>query len=342
MSEEKIDFKNYIDNIISEGKEPINVELVIEYMDIFNYGLSKRNQILKEIYSYNLRLTKELDKEVASLSQIETSTSKEIADIKLIEPIVINSQKSALKTCEPKQEIDISKYIEMIDSYNATDSYDYLIPMIDKKNILKVINQLIAYYTLEYITLKRLKKEDKNSTVILEEERRIQNILNNLYHRRNTQTQTNTNSLNKLIYLTKATGNINFLDSLDGIPSEQYQDVYNAFLSIYNGIFKDSKQFSKIGNDYDEPLMRVRVGAIRIYYLQITPDLYLIVDTEVKKIVNSNRYGEYIHRISKSANIEKTNFLNLNKKDQERIIGEHELITQDIISKLSPKKKVLK
>ncbi len=341
MSEGKIDFKNYIDNIISEGKEPINIELAIDYMDIFNYDLPKRNQILKEIYSYNLRLTKELDKEVASLSQIGISTSKEMADIKLIEPIVTNVQKSALKTYEPKQKIDISNYIEMIDSYNENNNYEYLIQMIDKQNILTVINQLIAYYTLEYVTLKRLKKEDKNSTVILEEERRIKNILNNLYNCRNAQTQTNTN-LNKLIYLTKAAGNINFLDSLDGIPSEQYQDVYNAFLSIYNGTFKDSKQLSKIGNDYDEPLMRVRVGAIRIYYLQITPDLYLIVDTEVKKIVNSNRYGEYIHRISKSANVEKTNFLKLNRKDQEKIISEHELVTQDIISKLSPKKKVLK
>ncbi len=341
MGENKFDFKSYIDNIILQNEEYIDVDHVIDYMDVFNYDLSKRNQLLKRIYSYNLQLTKKLASEISDLSQIETSTNGNIADIKLITPPTDHIQKQAFKE-SVKEEVDISNYIKIIDNYNVNNDYTYLIKMIDKANFLNTMNHLIAYYTLEYITLKRLKKEDRNSKTILEEEMRITNILNNLYNCRDSQTKVNYKEQNKLIYLTKSTGNINFLDSLDYIPNEQYQDVYNALLSILNGTFKDSKQLSKVGSDCYEPLTRVRVSSIRIYYLQIIQGLYLIADVQVKKMVNSNRYSEYIHRISKDASIEKNNFLNLDKGEQDRIIKDHELITQDIISKLISKKKVLK
>lgn len=341
MSENKFDYKNYIDNIIAQNKEYIDIDFVIDYMDVFEYDLSKRIQLLKRIYSYNLKLTKELDTEVSNLSEIDPSSNQEIADIKLIESPRMNSSKKQFDK-SIKEDMDISPYIKMIDSYNENANYEYLIQMIDKQNILVVINQLIKHYTLEYITLKRLKKEDKNSTIILEEENRIKNILNNLYNCRNSQMQTNFNTQNNLIYLTKSTGNINFLDSLNDISNEYYPSILNAFLSIYNGTFKDSKQLSKIGSGFTSPLLRVRADAIRIYYLKITSELYLITDVKVKKIVNSNRYSEYLQRISKEANNEKNLFLNLDIAHQEEIIEKHKLITREIIAKLDSKKKVLR
>lgn len=335
MDKSKFDFSKYIDDIISKKQESIDVDHVIDYMDIFDYNLSRKTAILKKIYSYNLDLIKNLELEVLNLSQIETSSDKSLANIKLNETIRTNSNKQTSNqySC---QTIDISNYIELIDSFENFSNYQYLLQIINTADFSNIINQLIAYYKSEYITLKKLKKEDRTSTLLLEEEVRITKIIDNLNDIKNRQISKENSTNNKLIYLTKPSSNINFLDSLNNIPNEQYDAVYNAFQSIFNNTFRDNKQL------VSSPLSRVRSDAIRVYYLQVIANLYLIVDVEVKKIVNSNRHGDYIKRISKEALIFKNTFLNLDSNNQNKIITEHELVTEKIISTLTNKEKVLK
>ena len=335
MDKNKFDFIKYIDDIILKKQEYIDVDFIIDYMDIFDYNLSKKISILKKIYSYNLNLVKDLALEVSNLSQIETSNNTEIANIKLNESLsnYTNKQNSNKYSCKT---IDISNYVELIDSFESFSDYKCLYQIIDASNFLNIINQIIAYYILENITLKKLKKEDRTSEILLDEELRINNIIKNLNNIKNNQISADNIINNRLIYLTKPSGNINFLDSLDDIPNEQYESVYNAFLSICNNTFRDNKQFVSC------PLSRVRSDSIRIYYLQVTSNLYLIADVKVKKLVNSNRYNEYIKRISKEASIQKNYFLSLDSNSQNKMIADHEVITQQIISSLTAKEKVLK
>ena len=146
---------------------------------------------------------------------------------------------------------------------------------------------------------------------------------------------------NKLIYKVTNFGNASFLNELSKIKPEYYNSISIAFNSIIDGSFKFMKRIGTADDGFYSPLFQVRDKYIRIYYIKISANLYLISDVIVKKVQTSKNYSSFVRKISKDTYLQREKFLKLSATEKEKIIEDNKIVTEQILEQINIKKKVL-
>lgn len=335
------EFSKQIDNYIKKGDFYIDVDNLINLFETANLTIPEKNILLEKVHKYKLTLLNNLLTEYKTLKNVDDNNKEEINEISLEIPKKCseNKEDKVIKTSSSYNN-DIKKYIVLIDSFNEITDYEILNDLIEENNFFNIINKIIAHYVLEHITLRKLKYEE-DSDLFDSEEKRIQTIIENLKTLRYVKESDNLLEQNKLIYLQTDSGNINFLDDLEKIDKSYYSLILKAFNSIIDGTFKNNKRIGKVGEGFYSPLLQVRVDEIRIFYLKVAPNLYMIIDVIFKNFDKNKKYEDFIREISKKAAIQRSLFLEMSELEQKKIIDSHLLITSNIEDTLKCKKKVL-
>lgn len=333
------DLNQYIDETILANSAYIDIDRLIELIDKLNLTINEKNIIIKKVYSYNLKLTKNITKENEELEKIANSDAKEFVDIKLKIPKqgIVSPKIEQIKN----QTVNVSNYVELINQFTEPSDFVSLTDIISEHDLDEIINYLLAYYYSELITLKKLQYEEENN-IFNDDEQNIKNIIDNLHYLQISQQQDDLSTNNKLVYLTTKYGNTIFLNRVNKISQEYYESISNAFNSIKNGSLKNNKRIGKTSDGFYSPLFQVRDNNIRIFYLKVAPNLYLIIDVMIKKFNTTRDYSNYIRKISKVGFIQAEKFLASSIQEQQYQLEENAKVTATIDSILDGKKKVLK
>lgn len=331
---------NYIDKIIKAKDSYIDIDRLMEFIDQMDLTIEQKNIIIKKVYSYNLKITQNILKENDELEKLDNCEDKTIYDIKLNIP----PQTSVLTKLEQgnNKTINISNYVEIIEQFTELSDFTSLVDMINEHEYEDIINCLLMHYYLELNTIKKLQYEEKGNDDFYEYKKHIKDTIDNLKYLQLSQQRDDVSINNQILYLTTQYGNNIFLNSINQISSEYYDKISMAFNSIKKGNFKNNKRIGKKSGGFYSPLFEVKNEDIRIFYLKITANLYLIIDVIVKDFNNNNEYGRYIRRISKEGFLQLKDFLKLSPNEQQTLLSEHFKITNDIDFILDGKKKVIK
>lgn len=226
------DLNQYIDETILANSAYIDIDRLIELIDKLNLTINEKNIIIKKVYSYNLKLTKNITKENEELEKIANSDAKEFVDIKLKIPKqgIVSPKIEQIKN----QTVNVSNYVELINQFTEPSDFVSLTDIISEHDLDEIINYLLAYYYSELITLKKLQYEEENN-IFNDDEQNIKNIIDNLHYLQISQQQDDLSTNNKLVYLTTKYGNTIFLNRVNKISQEYYESISNAFNSIKNG-----------------------------------------------------------------------------------------------------------
>ncbi len=331
---------NYINEIIKIGDSYIDIDRLMGFIEQMNLTIEEKNAIIKKVYSYNLVITQKIAKENEELEKINNTDVDGIAEIKLNIPkkIIAPSKFEQINN----KTIDISNYIGFIEQLTDPDGFIALADMINEHEYEDVINCLLKHYYLELVTIKKLEYEEKDNSDFNKYEQQIHEIIDNLQYLQISRQQDDLSINNQILYLTTQYGNNVFLNSLNQIPSEYYDNISIAFNSIINSNFKNNKRVGKKNDGFYSPLLEVKSDKVRIFYLKIKSNLYLIMDIIVKKFNTNNEYGRYIRGISKEGFLQIRDFLKMTSSEQQILLDEHSKTTDDINIILNGKKKVLK
>lgn len=329
------DYNYQIYEIIQKNEEVID----IDKLDLSEFSLAEQKNILKEIYSYNLNLIRRLKNEVKELNEINCNQDSSIENINL----VINNSEF---TCVEKENssrfygYDLNYYINIVEHFNESIEFETLKDIINENKFDEVINRLLAHFTLENVTINKLCKEC-NDEEFTQEKKRIQFIIDNLNVLKISEEKDNNLIDNKLIYKLTNFGNVCFLNELSKIKPEYYNSIAIAFNSIIDGSFKFMKRIGKADDGFYSPLFQVRDKYIRIYYIKISANLYLISDVIVKKVQTSKNYSSFVRKISKDTYLQREKFLKLSATEKEKVIEDNQVVTEHILDQINVKKKVL-
>ena len=111
-------------------------------------------------------------------------------------------------------------------------------------------------------------------------------------------------SLNKLVLVPTASGNIRILDDLKKIPSESYSAILDLIKTIEKGEFQGLKKLTNNGNV--ESIYEVKGITARVLFSRISSNHYALITCFLKKVTFDNYYNSVI-----------TNASNLFKRNQE-------------------------
>lgn len=329
------DLLKYVNNVITKEEKCVDINLLIKYMETSNLTISEKNEILRKAYSYNLKLTQKLSDEVDKIKMVESIPDLEVANIELQE---LSINRVNTNSCQPmREEIDITNYIELINSFDDLNQIQSLNYLIGEDKFDDTINQLLVYYALELVTLKRLRCEDRDN-IFNSENVRIECIIQTLVNLQKSNQNDKSNITNDMIYLITASGEVSFLNSLNKISSTYYDTIKSIFDFLYNG----NGSGVKINNGSDYPILELQNKSVSILYVKVFDNLNLLLDVFITRSQLSNNNRNYLREISKRAIAQKNNFLKMSMEDKRQFIKQNEIITNQIYSTLSQKKKVLK
>lgn len=337
------DFKgidSYINEIIKTGDSYIDIDRLMEFIEQMDLTIEEKNVIIKKVYSYNLTITQKIANENEELKKIDDNDVNEIANIKLHIPSknIVSSRYEHFNN----KPIDISTYIEFIEQLSDSDDFTALSNIINEHEYETVINYLLKHYYLELITIKKLQYEEKDNNDFIEYQEHIKDIIENLQYLQISQQQDDLSINNQILYLTTQYGNNIFLNSVKQIPVEYYDKISMAFNSIKKGNFKNNKRIGKKSGGFYSPLLEVKNEDIRIFYLKITSNLYLVLNVIIKKFNTNNDYSRYIRGISKEGFLQIKKFLKMSSSEQQTLLTEHANDTDEINLILNGKKRVFK
>ena len=97
---------------------------------------------------------------------------------------------------------------------------------------------------------------------------------------------------NHLILLPTTYGNIRIIEELEHIPFEYYPAFLDLIKSIENNCFKDPNVFS--GNSIVRGLTEVRSFKVRVLFMRLTEDYYVLISAFVKKVDTDKHYNNSV------------------------------------------------
>lgn len=291
----------------------------------------EKMELMKKVSSFNVILCRNKKIFLNRLSQL-SDECEEIADLNLNFHNGINNS-TYTNNDFLSNKFSVSSYVSLINNFSSDLDFDKFGSSIDNSSFLEIINSLIAYYTLEDVTLKKMIYE-AGCELFENEKCKIDFILSNLFRLRDSYVVKNEVSYNKIIYTKTDLNNVNFLSDLDKIPSDFYENVGNAFNSILDGSFKNMKRLGKSDEGFACALFQVRDSDIRIFYSTFDFDVYIVGGVIVKKVSTSRDYSTYVRKISRDIKACKES-LSGKKYDLE----EHDNITKEVIKTLKLKRR---
>lgn len=234
--------------------------------------------------------------------------------------------------------------MNQIESDKNYENLASILPSRENVNCEFIINKILAFYLQECYTIEQLlqseelsqddKKEFKDE---IEAKKQLINDIITYRDQKTEQLKQDNNSIqNKLVFLTSPSENYYIYNDLKDIDVDYYDSLLELFNSIIQGTFKNLKNFTN--NNLLANFYEVRNHGIRIVFLRLSYDTFLISHTFIKRVDKSKLYLEQLANRSVRSN----QFIeNLPKKlENSEFWQEQEGITSEILDKLSRKEMI--
>lgn len=261
-------------------------------------------QTEKNILKERIHKQTELEQQEKTKKEKKPEESLKSKDTKIILKTIPQSQKEIIR--------ELNLHLLQVEQYK-----DAIIMGLYEKAVN--LNQLAIQSNNE-----EEKKEFKQNIINILE--LIQWLRNYQLQKDNSETTKETATPNNLIFLTSPSGRIFPYDQLEKEPIESYDNFKEGFLSIQNGTFKGFKYLHK-------KLFEVRVNDIRIIFVRINKNTYLIVSCFNKDFYTNNKYTEDLNRFSNHMQQIKEKYIAL--ANNPYFLQEQKQITENIFALLN-------
>lgn len=274
---------------------------LIERFHTQNISILSQNEILQDIYSYNISLYRDelsRKKEIHQLEQFrkEPQNHRVEQESKITSGVVESPSSFSKKV----KQVDISFYLDSIENCQNLDELTYLLPKKNTDNFHDVISSILLWIQKEKLEISRLIYSEKNlmDKGELQEFRKDVEKLNYLtkriqeYYEQETRKQNQEiqeETQNQLIFLEKTNGKNGFIASIDkDIEKECYHELLELLNSIMNGTFKNVKTL--IHNNKVKGISEVKLNQSRIIFKRIEKDIFVVIDAFTKKCDSDSIY----------------------------------------------------
>lgn len=302
-----------------------------EYIDIESLAIyleknKEKLSIMKKAYIHNLKLTKEeaeLNKKLIDLNNQEIVVSKN----NTARLVKVNKVKNVLPI-----QIDITDIYNKVINVNSIEELRKILEDIDDR--FDVINLILLKYYKELKIIEKFSLTD-NDELFKDEYNTILDKINILTKFRDEKLK----DMNHLIYLKNNSGNPSIYKSIENnITLENYESLDGLFLSIEDGTLKNNKMINKGNSSYTHTFCEVRDDQLRITYIKLKSNIYLVLDCFTKKYWTNSIYKSNIESSLKSYQ-RQIDEINNSLKNEDYLI-ENDQITSNIHELLKQKKKV--
>lgn len=273
----------------------IDIDSIEQYLS--ELSIVNRNILLMEIYDYNNKIYKKLEKQnkeyLKLLNSNKENSASKISKIKQVKDKLyledVNSKNQELK-------LDISFYMACIENIENLFEIDEILP--DKSNVdyVDIINSILIKLIEERVIIQRLIKEmdqnDPDNAYYVEELEKVIKKINYIknYNARISLPKENViKKQNHVIFLTTNMDNNCFMnDLLKNVDEHYYEYVKELLESIKNGSFKNVKAFTE--NNLLSGICEVKLSQLRILFRRIKPGVYIVIQVLVKKFQTGHHY----------------------------------------------------
>lgn len=295
-------------------------------IDALDLELEDKNlEIMKDAYLHNLKITRE-----------EIELNRKLLDYVCSEIVIPKKNVSIVTKTKNKEVIPLR--IDVDDIYNKISNVSDINLLRDILNTVDNKDEVLNVIILKYI--KELKIIEK--FCLTDPEELFTCEYNNLSSRINllmSLKNESINEINHLIYLKNYSNNPTIFKSIENnITNENYELLDGLFCSIEDGTFKNNKLINKGNSSYSYTFSEVKDDQLRITYMKLKNNLYLILDCFTKKFQTSSIYKTNIESSLKSYQRQKDIINEL--LNNEEFIKENDDITLRIHEILRQKKKV--
>ena len=274
---------------------------LIERFHTQNVPISKQNEILQDIYFYNMSLYKDelsRKREIQQLEQFRKEDQNYRVEQKFENSFEVMESPSSF----PKKvkQVDISFYLDSIENCQNLDELSYLLPKRNTDNFHDIISSILLWIQKEKFEISRFIYSDRNlmDKEELQEFREDVEKLNYLTKRiqehyeqetRKQDQKIHEESQNQLIFLEKTNGKNGFMAAIDkDIEKECYHELLELLNSIMNGTFKNVKTL--IHNNKVKGISEVKLNQSRIIFKRVDRNIFVIIDAFTKKCDSDSIY----------------------------------------------------
>lgn len=278
-----------------------NFSNLIEQFQIQKITISKQNEILQDIYSYNRALyQEELDRktEIHKLEQLRKESQNHRAEFKS------KSSSEVVETCpspsKKVKQVDISFYLDSIQYCQNIEELTYFLPKKNADNFHDIISSILLWIQKERLEISRLihsekslmdKEELQEFKKDVEKLSQLTRKIQEYYEQENTKQdqEIQIGPQNQLIFMEKTNGGNGFISSIKkDIEKECYHELLELLNSIINGTFKNVKTFS-IENKF-KTISEVKLTNSRIIFKRVGGNIFIMIDAFTKKCSRDSIY----------------------------------------------------
>ena len=275
----------------------VNEEFIIELIDYLNnnnYDIRGINNIIKAICNYNTKIYEKLRLENKEFESV-LNKRKEVKKIEKLENNIMHNHIKEDKE-DNSMKMDISFYIEFINSLDDYEDIDMILPKKHTDNYQDIINLILLHYFEEYKMSEKLLKDISKDDIDYKEYNdykckclKIIKYIKN-YNQYINSSNNNTDDLeNRVVFLKTNRDNICVKnDIIKNIPQQYYSDILELIESIKKGTFKNIKCFNN--NKNLEGLYEVKYRDVRLTFKRLSKDVYILIQAFVKKCYTSSQY----------------------------------------------------
>lgn len=280
-----------------KSEKLVNEEFIIELIDFLNnnnYDIKSINNIVKAICNYNIKIYEKLRLENMEYEFV----LKKRKEIRIEEKIENNTVHEYIEETKEdnSMKIDISFYIEFINSIDDYEDIDMILPKKHTDNYQDIINLILLHYFEEYKMSEKLLKDINKDDADYKEYNdyrfkclKIIEYIKNYSQEINSPNNDTYNKDNKIVFLKTNSDNICVKnDIIKDIPQQFYSDILLLIESIKKGTFKNIKCFNN--NKNLEGLYEVKYHDVRLTFKRLSKDVYILIHAFVKKCYTSSQY----------------------------------------------------
>ena len=301
-----------------------NLDLVKEFLQKQNLNSEEITSIILKIYSNNLEVKKTLKKKNEIIKNMNLTTDYTSREKVKVKKETIKSEKT---TNIPQ--INTLLYISGLSKDMDEETLEKLIPSTNE-NFNDIINMTLLDLIKMKVDLEKLQKEDKELSVLIDEElEQIESKINLLkdYRAFKTKVKVNTDNI-RLIFTPSIIADFNS----SSIPRELYKDFLSLILSFKKGLPKNYKIFKPGGCNYT--VSEVRINGLRILYDKLNDTTYSLYYA-FKKSERDTYYHDTLVSRANSYYENKYDILSEYYKSSTDYFKEHEESEKKLMKKLS-------
>lgn len=276
----------------------IEIDNIKDYLS--SLTLDEKNKLLKDIYVYNKKVYKELDKQNKEYLKVlmESKIQKKEISINKFQNIKnkLSDDKIYNQTEDKALKLDISFYLDFINQVKDLDEIFLILP--NKENDLynDIINSILIHFVQDMVIIKKLMKEtDELDSDMIYYKQELNKIINKINYIKQYDASINSSfksplkKENHVVFLTTDNLKNCFMnDLIKNVDEHYYENIKQLLISIKDGSFKNVKSF--VADDLLTGVFEVRGHQTRIIFKRLRQDVYIVMQVFVKKVQNTHYY----------------------------------------------------